>query len=128
MVCAAEALGYGICYIGSLRNDPQGVKELLKLPEYTMGAFGLCIGVPDRSAGESIKPRLSQDKVWFREEYAPVTETDEYDGRAGLFFGSQGMATNEPWSLKTAKRVNTESLNGREMLLEWLNAQGLVRR
>ena len=82
MVCAAEARGYGICYIGSLRNDPEGVKNLLGLPARTMGAFGLCLGVPDESYGESIKPRLRQDKVWFKETYTPVLETDEYDARA----------------------------------------------
>ena len=30
MVCAAEAVGLGICYIGALRNDPYAVAELLR--------------------------------------------------------------------------------------------------
>ena len=46
MVCAAESLGLGICYIGALRNDPYAVRALLELPEQTFGVFGLCLGWP----------------------------------------------------------------------------------
>jgi len=77
MVCAAESLGLGICYIGALRNDAQGVKELLNLPEGTFGAFGLCIGWPDEPLRAQIKPRLAQSDIWFRESYDQAVETSE---------------------------------------------------
>jgi nitroreductase len=69
MVCAAEALGLGVCYIGALRNDPKGVSDLLDLPSGVFGLFGLSLGYPAHDA--DIKPRLSQDAVWFRERYDP---------------------------------------------------------
>lgn len=49
LVCAAESIGLGICYIGALRNNAPGVKELLSLPDGTFGVFGLCIGWPEES-------------------------------------------------------------------------------
>lgn len=128
MVCAAEALGFGICYIGGLRNQPETVKELLRLPERVAPVFGLCIGVPAETAHAEIKPRLAQDQVWFQDTYGESLDPSEYDERAGEFFGSQGMSSDVPWSLKNAARTRDEGLSGREKLLEFLNAQGLARR
>ena len=36
---AAEDMGYGIVYLGSLRNDVARVKEILDLPEYAFPLF-----------------------------------------------------------------------------------------
>jgi len=38
IVLAAETLGYGICYIGAIQNDPCKVCEILKLPFETVTA------------------------------------------------------------------------------------------
>lgn len=35
MAVAAEDMGYGIVYLGSLRNDVGRVREILDLPDYT---------------------------------------------------------------------------------------------
>lgn len=35
MAVAAEYMGYGIVYLGSLRNDVGRVREILDLPDYT---------------------------------------------------------------------------------------------
>ena len=66
-VVAAESLGYGICYIGAVRNDPQTVSDLLELPEDVYPVFGLCIGVPDQDP--EVKPRLPLDLVLREETY-----------------------------------------------------------
>ncbi|CAM5624427.1 FMN reductase (NADPH) OS=Lysinibacillus sphaericus OX=1421 GN=nfrA1 PE=3 SV=1 [Lysinibacillus sphaericus] len=42
---AAESMGYGICYIGGVRNKPEEISELLNLPDYVFPLFGLTIGV-----------------------------------------------------------------------------------
>ena len=128
MVCAAEALGFGICYIGGLRNQPQTIKDLLQLPERVAPVFGLCIGVPAETAHSEIKPRLRQDQIWFEEVYGESLDPTEYNARAGEFFGAQGMATDVPWSEKNASRTRDEGLSGREKLLEFLQKQGLARR
>ena len=43
---AAEDMGYGIVYLGSLRNDVGRVREILDLPEYAFPLFGMAIGEP----------------------------------------------------------------------------------
>ena len=40
-VALAEDMGYGIVYLGSLRNDVARVKEILDLPEYAFPLFGM---------------------------------------------------------------------------------------
>lgn len=42
----AEDMGYGIVYLGSLRNDVQRVREILNLPEHVFPLFGMAIGEP----------------------------------------------------------------------------------
>jgi nitroreductase len=128
MVCAAESLGYGICYVGGLRNHPEQVKQLLHLPERTFGIFGLCIGRPAENARADIKPRLGQDQVWFRDAYPSELSSEDYDARMHEFFESQGMASDEPWSKKSGRRTQITGLSGREALLEFLREQGLLRR
>src|SRR5690625_3082199 len=53
---AAESKGYGICYIGGIRNDIAGVSELLNLPNYVAPLFAMTIGVPEYR--NEVKPRL----------------------------------------------------------------------
>lgn len=44
MVVAAESLGMGTVFLGSLHNDAQQIIDLLGLPEYTFPAVGLAVG------------------------------------------------------------------------------------
>lgn len=58
MAVAAESMGLGICYIGSIRNNIKQVAELLNLPKFTFPLFGMTIGVP--KVLNQTKPRLPQ--------------------------------------------------------------------
>jgi FMN reductase (NADPH) len=53
---AAESLGLGICYIGSIRNKPTDIIELLRLPRLTFPITGMTLGWPSKQV--PIKPRL----------------------------------------------------------------------
>ena len=128
LVCAAEAMGYGICYIGAMRNHPDQVKEILRLPENTFAVFGLCVGRPSENAHADIKPRLGQDQVWFKETYPTRLDSAEYDARMQAFFAEQGMDSTSPWSEKSGHRVLITGLSGREALLQHLQGQGLLER
>src|SRR5699024_4252685 len=64
---AAESMGFGICYIGSLRNNIERVDELLELPNYVIPLFGLVVGYPDEEP-ES-KPRLPLEVVYHENTY-----------------------------------------------------------
>ena len=126
LVCAAEAIGLGICYIGALRNDAEGVKQLLELPEGTFGLFGLCLGWPAEPMTAKIKPRLSQDAVWFRETYNSNAPTEEYDERMREFYVSEGMNGTVDWSARSGRRADLHHMTGRETLLGWLHGQGFL--
>ncbi len=83
-VVAAESLGYGICYIGAVRNDPQTVADLLELPDHVYPVFGLCIGVPAQDP--EVKPRLPIGLVLREEVYGEGRGPDEAEAaeRAGI--------------------------------------------
>lgn len=130
MVCAAESFGLGVCYIGALRNDPQGVSELLELPEGVFGAFGLCLGWPEEPLTAEIKPRLGSDSIHHRETYRKEVDVEEYDRRMAAFYESQGMKGDVTWSMRSGRRVDgsERSLTGRGVLKGWLEARGFGRR
>lgn len=128
MVCAAEHVGLGICYIGALRNDPDGVKALLGLPDGVVGLFGLCLGWPSENNAAAIKPRLDTRSVWFREAYDTQVDVSEYDGRMSEFYASQNMKGDVTWSMRSGRRVDEHHLTGRERLKSFLFEQGIDKR
>ncbi|MFP7295604.1 oxygen-insensitive NADPH nitroreductase [Neobacillus niacini] len=64
---AAESMGLGICYIGGIRNNLEGVKELLKTPERVIPLFGMTVGYPSKINDK--KPRLPFEHIYHEEEY-----------------------------------------------------------
>ena len=65
---AAESMGLGICYIGSLRNNIQAVNDILELPELVIPLFGMTIGYPDQQP--EVKPRLPLDVIYHQNKYS----------------------------------------------------------
>ncbi len=128
MVCAAEHLGVGICYIGALRNHVDSVKEFFELPTGCVPVFGLCIGYPHEQAKADIKPKLRQEAVWFKETYKPEVDVEEYDERMSEFYVSQGMKGDVTWSMRSSRRVDESHLTGRERLKGFLGVQGMDQR
>ncbi len=112
---AAEALGLGICYIGSIRNNTQGVIELLGLPRLTFPVTGMTVGWP--ATEPPIRPRLPQSAVlhWERYNSEHDVELAEYDramAATGIYQGRQVPAPGKPgemqdygWTEHTARRV-----------------------
>lgn len=69
---AFESMGYGVCYIGGIRNDLGAVCEMLAVPQGVFPVYGLCVGVPAESPG--VRPRLPGEAVLFENAY-PDDET-----------------------------------------------------
>ena len=128
MVCAAESIGISICYVGALRNDPEGVKRVLSLPQGTFGLFGLCLGYPEENTTSQIKPRLNQEVIWYRETYDHEPDLTDYDDRMRAFYEEQKMRGEVTWSMRSSRRADLQHLEGREGQLEWLQANGFLRR
>ncbi|HTB76183.1 MAG TPA: nitroreductase family protein, partial [Polyangiaceae bacterium] len=130
-VVAAESLGLGTVYIGGLRNHPERVAELLRLPPMSFAVFGLCIGWPARKS-EVVKPRLPQKVVLHRETYAasgPSDGIDEYDAVMEEFYARTGMGVAGGWSRHSAERISSPAaLRGRDRLSSALQLLGFPLR
>ena len=109
-VVAAESLGYGICYIGAVRNDPQTVADLLALPDHVYPVFGLCIGVPDQDP--ETKPRLPIDVVLKEEVYGTDDRRDriaDYDEQMREYYRTRtGGTKDSSWSEEMAGLLDGE--------------------
>lgn len=127
-VIAAESLGYGIVYIGGIRNNPQGVTDLLELPPLVYPVFGLSLGVPDQEP--DLRPRLPLTAVFHKEVYKKeglkedIEAYDEitrgyYAARKG---GGKGGDQATKWSLEMQKRFSSGRLRGH--LYDFLTGQG----
>lgn len=75
LVVALEALGYGTCCVGGLRNDAAAVDRVLGTPEGAFVLFGLCVGVPAEPARDAL-PRLPLPGVLFEERYPDEAALD----------------------------------------------------
>ncbi len=67
LALAFESQGYGIGFIGGLRNRLPEVDALLELPHGVFPLYGLCVGVPQ--ALPSHRPRLPIESVLHEERY-----------------------------------------------------------
>ncbi len=130
-VVAAESLGLSTVYIGSLRNDPMRVKELLGLPAGSMGVFGLCVGYAAPGVTNEVKPRLSQPAVLYREKYGNPDEPRlraAYDEEMAEFSRRHEM-TQSTWSERVINRMGAISaIAGRENLTQILKDMGFPLR
>lgn len=130
-VVAAESLGLSTVYIGALRNDPEGVARVLRLPAGCMAVFGLCVGRAAPGAGGEVKPRLPQSAVLFRDRYDAAAEADlvaAYDARLEAF-SRRSEASPDGWTRRVLARLATfANFGGRERLGTALRALGFALR
>ena len=117
---AAEASGLGICMIGGIRNNPDDVCQLLKLPDRVFPLVGICLGYAE-TAGMT-KPRLTPEIVIHQEEYQEnnfeslIAEYDRIVKATGLYDGSRRKAVapdgrvvpdaQYSWTEHTARRAS----------------------
>lgn len=106
LALAFESEGYGICYIGGVRNDLPAVDALLELPDLVYPLFGLCVGEPAEDPPR--RPRLDPAAVWVRERY-PSDErvlalVDEQDVRASQWYEQIGKPGRD-WSGGLLRKV-----------------------
>ena len=72
-VVAADALGYGSCYIGDIMENCDVQREILGLPEYVKPVCMVVIGVPTQQQWERKKPaRFEIGDVVHENTYKPT--------------------------------------------------------
>jgi FMN reductase (NADPH) len=109
LAVAAESIGLGICYIGSLRNDMAKVIEILELPEGTFPLFGMVAGHPAHDG--SVKERLPFEAVYHENTYQPLEATKEdienYDARVSAYYKERtGGKRDDSWSDQVVGMLN----------------------
>ncbi|WP_239323516.1 oxygen-insensitive NADPH nitroreductase [Snodgrassella gandavensis] len=121
---AAESLGLGGVYIGSLRNDVKRAAEILDLPQLTFPLFGLCLGHPAQDP--MYRPRLPLDTLVSENRYRPLdpAKLAAYDEQLTLYYRERsGLDLN--WSKAVA---NNFAQPVRPQILPFLHQQGLAKR
>lgn len=117
LALAAESKGYGICYIGGVRNNMEAISELVGLPEGVFPVYGLTVGVPNE--GNEVKPRLPVEAILHENEYDEAkyeTLLPEYDIAIQQYY--ERRSTNqksETWTQQMAnflKRPHRQDLKG----------------
>lgn len=125
---AAESLGLGICYIGAIRNQPQEVISLLRLPKLVFPISGMTLGWP--AVEPPIRPRLPLEAVLHWESYnsSPeaealeaydrvMIETGVYRGRQVAVPGSGGQVEDYGWQEHSARRASSPVRTGLRQIL-----------
>jgi nitroreductase len=95
---AASAVGLGCCPISAVRDHPQTVSDLLRLPQRVIPVAGLCVGWPGQ-AGE-ITPRLSLRTTVIENSYGErdlAKEIDAYDRRRAALRPYRRQRSPERW-------------------------------
>lgn len=123
---AAESLGLGTVFIGALRNDPEAVADLLRLPPRAYAVAGLVVGLPDPAVQTAVKPRLLQSAVLHRECYrAEDPETlRAHDRATGAFRAEQALSCQGWTDLVLARLQTAQGLSGRHVLKSVLGRLG----
>jgi nitroreductase len=108
LVVAFESMGYGICFIGGLRNQLNDVEALIPLPEGVYPLYGLCVGVP--AEAPIARPRLPLEAVWFKDSYPDdATVADQlksYDVDYAAYMEARG-AKASGWTSAIARGTST---------------------
>ncbi len=77
LALAAEALGYGTCFIGGIQNAVDVIARELNLPPGVLPVCGLCVGVPDpEHIPPEPRPRLPRWAVVHENGYRDYTHED----------------------------------------------------
>lgn len=124
---AAESFGLGMVYIGALRNNPEEVARILKLPPHVVAAFGMCVGYPDPARPFNVKPRLPQRVVLHREHYddsLPQEALDSYDATLMAFQRAEKLKEVGWTGAMKSRWRDARSINGRDRIRSALVALG----
>ncbi len=125
---AAESLGLGICFIGNIRNNPEEIIHILRLPRLVFPITGMTVGWRAKEPGPH--PRLPLQAVLHWEEYNPeqdeallaynqtMLSTGIYQGRQVPMPGKEGEMEAYGWLEHSARRVSRAERTNLRAVLE----------
>lgn len=105
---AAESEGLGICYIGGIRNNPQAISDLLRLPKHVYPVFGMCLGYPAHDP--DVKPRLPVEAILKEDYYTDDREhVDTFDATMQAYYQTRkGGLKDSTWSKNLTPLFDTK--------------------
>lgn len=109
-VAAAQSMGLGTCFLGSLRNDSERVAEIIGAPADVVPFVGLTVGHPDPEEQAGIKPRIPQSAYLHWDDYSAAAATDvgDYDQILGDYFAQYGKPST--WTKGLVSRVGPKQV------------------
>lgn len=126
VLTAAESIGLGGVYVGGIRNNPEKMSQMLKLPDNVFPVFGLCLGWPDQDPSQ--KPRMPQTLVLFENEYKEMDPEVlmAYDTIVSDYYTerTKGKLTHS-WSEQMSEKLSKEL---RPHMLNYLNSKKFAQR
>jgi len=119
VVNAAEAMGLGVVFLGSILNDSAKVCEILKLPGLTFPVLGLGIGYPNQNP--QLKPRFENRLRVFENSYGIfdnyLDEIKDYDREMTTYYDLRDANRRvDSFSDQVVAKLNVSMPNRREML------------
>lgn len=135
---AAQALGFGGVMVGAIRNQPDDVCRLLRLPHLSFPVMGMSLGKPAKPA--ALKPRLPLPAIYHRETYdtksleSAVQEYDDMIEQMGHLHGREVQPELYPdfrgpytWSEHSTRRMaDQRPMSLRQHMLRFLQSRGLL--
>jgi nitroreductase len=126
VVNAAESMGLGTCYLGSILNDIPQLVQALKLPKLTFPVVGLMVGHPDQEPGQ--RPRMDNSLRVFENNYTVFDDyaqaIADYDAICETYYRQRDPKFDSPtFSAQLVKRLSAGNPR-RELILDFLRAQG----
>lgn len=125
-VVAAESMGLGTCYLGSMRNLEAALCDLLGLPPHSYVVVGLALGHPAPERLGGVHPRPAQAAVVRRNlDPAPALESwlPAYEEAYGAFRASQGL-DGRSWREAVLRASSRMYMDGRDEMRAAASKQG----
>ena len=125
-VVAAESMGLGACYLGSMRNLEAALCELLALPRHSYVVVGMALGHPDPARAGGVHPRPAQAVVVRRNlDPAPALESwlPAYEEAYAAFRASQGL-DGRTWREAVVRASSRMYMDGRDKMRGAAEQQG----
>ena len=113
VVVAAESLGMGTVYLGSILNDNAKLSELLKLPKYVYPAVGLAVVARPEP---QLKPRLPRHVIHMENYYQdlenPLEELKDYDAEVHEYYDLRDLNNRvDEFTTQIAKTMDKSVAN-----------------
>ena len=129
VVVAAESIGLGTVYLGSILADPRLVVDALELPKLTFPILGLLVGHPDQEPEQ--KPRLPLSVLTAENTYPRVESYTEaladYDREVTQYYDLRSGSRLESFTHLVANGIGVGGAHV-SPILQVLNEQGLCLR